>query len=1006
MSSSAATKLPPAPRISARVVKKIHETIDVSPVTIVVGPTGCGKSTQVPSALLLRYRDGPILCTQPRRLAVVAVATRVAQELGVTLGGADVGYHVGQSNHSLTSTKLIFTTAGILLENLRADGVAALIKYKVIIIDECHERSQESDLVLALLRSMLLTNPNKGIRIVLMSATFDHARYQRYFAHVPGCDRIQTITLETASSFDDFHERVETFYLDDIIAMLPPSVTLTKLRITMKMDPNADLAGDDNGKTLSPGLLILIRELILNRHRKEPTDGVFVIFAPTYRHLEQIYELLRYQTSAVTNWRIGVLHSSVDIEYCLRSMRSDFSDDGAGGVPHRKILLASAIADSSVTIPGVTCVVDLCRSLEVRWNTQTKMHIARTVWASHSICDQRRGRTGRTCPGKVYRLVPKGFYVSNLPSWEISQLSLSSCRDEVLKILCAASVRDPSELFEQCLDPPTTSVIQDAMLYLKSIGACVNSKKRLIPTRSGTLMAMLPFHVEDSKIILDGGRLGLMHETLVLRAISSHKPAPIAHQFGDNARNEANAMQFYSKFQVGDPTSLGVANLSAFLYWDALWNGSRTKATLEQFAHATGARSFIQESFVKFLNGQSDSRKACCDVWRWTPQLEEQHLKFCESNDINPTSVRAIADLVESTWHVFYLSKFEPEWLRCVHPTPVWRRRESWVNKAGNNAMEMISNVYGADKCQDLVQALTSLSNSQIDIASHHATNFVIKKVATPQAQALNNPVACVHFLLGNCTYGNHCRHSHSPFALPPKCRYFQSGRCVKGADCVYSHEDDKPLRNAIAGIDNNSLGALIPSLPNLSMFDGTVKWFSDSRRKLLLLGEGNFEFTRSLMKLGLNPAFASDLETDLYEIGSTEVFSVDASRIHLNDDIWELVASGRIESFAWNFPFTGIEENVGIHESLILGTFYSLNELLLTRTRGVKQFRLAFTLQGDQFSRWMVMRSAVRSGWQLESWGPFHASDYPGYNPRRVNGDVFPESSSRFYVFTNNVSD
>lgn len=211
---------------------------------------------------------------------------------------------------------------------------------------------------------------------------------------------------------------------------------------------------------------------------------------------------------------------------------------------------------------------------------------------------------------------------------------------------------------------------------------------------------------------------------------------------------------------------------------------------------------------------------------------------------------------------------------------------------------------------------------------------------------------------------------------------------------------------NIIAGIDIDSLGALIPLLPDLTLHHGTVKWFSDSRRKLLLLGEGNFEFTRSLTKLGLNPAFASDLETDLYEIGSTEIFSVDAARIHLNDDILELVANGRIENFAWNFPFTGIEENVGIHESLILGTFYSVNELLFNRCRGVEQFRLAFTLQGDQFSRWMVMRSAVRTGWQLETWGPFHASDYPGYKPRRVNGDVFPESSSRFYVFTNKLSD
>ena len=325
---------PPHPSISDRVLKRIYETIAVSPVTIVVGPTGCGKSTQVPSALLVPYRDGPIVCTQPRRLAVVSVATRVAKERGVVLGGEDVGYHVGQSNHSISCTKLVFTTAGILLEELRAEGVSALTKYKVVVIDECHERSPESDLVVALVKSMLIANPNKGIRIVLMSATFDHARYQSYFRDVPGCDRIETITLETAASFDSFHERVETFYLEDIIPKLAPSMALVAHVFTMKQDPNLDLAGSDNGRTLTGGLLHLILDLIVHCHEKEPLDGVFVIFAPTYRHLEQIYEILRYE-SPVDNWKVGVLHSSVDMDYCLRSMTPD-TEEGAG-VARRKI---------------------------------------------------------------------------------------------------------------------------------------------------------------------------------------------------------------------------------------------------------------------------------------------------------------------------------------------------------------------------------------------------------------------------------------------------------------------------------------------------------------------------------------------------------------------------------------------------------------------------------------------------------------------------------------------
>ena len=212
-----------------------------------------------------------------------------------------------------------------------------------------------------------------------------------------------------------------------------------------------------------------------------------------------------------------------------------------------------------------------------------------------------------------------------------------------------------------------------------------------------------------------------------------------------------------------------------------------------------------------------------------------------------------------------------------------------------------------------------------------------------------------------------------------------------------------------MTGMDNDFLAAGIPLLPDFSLDGGSLQWFSDHRRKLLLLGEGSFEFTRSLTKLRLNPAYASTLEDDvgdLYEIATTDVLSVDASRVHQNEEVRALVSSGLLEHFSWNFPFTGIEENIDVHESLILGTFQSLTLLLMENVGRVAQFRLAFALQGDQFSRWMVMRSAIRTGWHLERWGPFQSSDYPGYQPRRANGDTFPEASSRFYVFTRDLAD
>ena len=130
--------------------------------------------------------------------------------------GVSVGYRIGNHNHSTHKTKLLFITAGILLEEMRNNGVEALSKFSCVILDECHERSPESDLVLALVKRFMKQHPKLQIRLVLMSATFHHKRYTSYFKNVPGCDIINTINLESAESFAAHHAQVRTFYLNNL----------------------------------------------------------------------------------------------------------------------------------------------------------------------------------------------------------------------------------------------------------------------------------------------------------------------------------------------------------------------------------------------------------------------------------------------------------------------------------------------------------------------------------------------------------------------------------------------------------------------------------------------------------------------------------------------------------------------------------------------------------------------------------------------------------------------
>ena len=182
-----------------------------------------GKSSLVPQALL-KGIGGPILCTQPRRLAVVAVASYVSKQRNAVLG-EEVGYHVGQERCASDQTQLLFVTAGVLLEELKARSVEALARYKVVIVDECHERSCESDLIITIIREFL-SHARENIKLVLMSATFNHQKYKSFFAGINGCEFIDTINLQTANQIDSTHRRVDVHYLEDVKDVLSRTTSI------------------------------------------------------------------------------------------------------------------------------------------------------------------------------------------------------------------------------------------------------------------------------------------------------------------------------------------------------------------------------------------------------------------------------------------------------------------------------------------------------------------------------------------------------------------------------------------------------------------------------------------------------------------------------------------------------------------------------------------------------------------------------------------------------------
>jgi Domain of unknown function (DUF2431) len=233
-------------------------------------------------------------------------------------------------------------------------------------------------------------------------------------------------------------------------------------------------------------------------------------------------------------------------------------------------------------------------------------------------------------------------------------------------------------------------------------------------------------------------------------------------------------------------------------------------------------------------------------------------------------------------------------------------------------------------------------------------------------------------------------------------CKFFATmDGCKRGDKCIFAHET--------AGGDRQEqdekvdpLRSIAPCIESLSLPADIFDWFEKRHRELLLLGDGNFDFTRSLSALGVAPRYATDVHAAKKKIGITDIFGLDATRAHTTNILVDLVRNAKVTSVLWNFPFTDDEADDS-NESLMLGTMHSLLEAFrqaACTSRSPLELTFAVVLQGDQFSRWNMSKSALRTGWRLHAWGEFDLSAFPGYKPRRANGEAFIAGSPRLYEF------
>ncbi|XP_015892017.2 DExH-box ATP-dependent RNA helicase DExH8 [Ziziphus jujuba] len=974
-SSSDSTSFPfspsnlPVTPMRSKIVEKITE----NRVTLIVGDAGCGKSSQVPQ-FLLEENLKPILCTQPRRFAVVAVAKTVAKARNCELG-EEVGYHIGHSKNSSARSNIVFKTAGVLLEEMRDKGLNAL-NYKVIILDEVHERSIESDLVLVCVKQFLMKN--NDLRVVLMSATADIARYRDYFKDLGRGERVEVLAIPSTNMRTIFERKV--FYLEQITEIL--GLSSQSLSLKYFSAPN-----------IKPEVHELIYDLVLHIHENETDiEKSILVFLPTYYSLEQQWHLLQPLSSY---FKVHILHSSVDTEEALMAMRICKS--------HRKVILATNIAESSVTIPKVAFVIDTCRSLQVFWDNNRKKESAELVWVSKSQAEQRRGRTGRTCDGQIYRLVTRSFY-SSLEDYECPSVLKLSLRQQVLQSCCAESkaINDPKVLFQRALDPPDPEIVQDALDLLVRMQALERtSRGRYEPTFYGRLLASFPLSFDASVLILKFGNIGMMHEGILIGVLMDTQPLPILRPFGDDQLWSEYTGHYFS----GDNNDTGLngrkeisymANLCAFQFWQRVFKDKHRVERLKQLL-------------------MFDEMKATKSL---LPKIEEE---WCSFHKLVQSSLNRVSEIYEDILNSIH--RFRPTFLGTSDGLPSYYDPYEFEHTCILNCQQngdtdalteddaQLDLSHEAKKC--LAIPFVTANNFQNNAVAKNFASIVKEiKAECTEVVAGNQHIGydslvnheaplCVYFLNGSCNRGSECVFSHSLQSKRPTCKYFLSLQgCRNGQSCVFSHD----------GGAHRSASSFNPTL--CLQEEGNAKTASllqlfptSSYERILLLDDIDLHFTSNFARhfdpakiicttcLSETSIFDSSLEDVTILWGLYNPYQAIISKLGANRIPWRC-----IKCVLWFPNFESYGENLDRQRILLQSFFEYMAIRILADALNVVQVIL--TMNNLRFSQLEVEKLGRDSFFFLKKSFPFDERSF-GQLPDKVpNKKPMVVSRPFSYVF------
>jgi ATP-dependent helicase HrpA len=478
---------PPELPISAR-ADEIIAAIRGHQVLVLAGETGSGKTTQIPKMCLVagRGETGRIACTQPRRVAATSVARRVAEELNVPFG-REVGCKIRFADQTSDDTVIKFMTDGMLLAELQADP--ELRAYDTIIVDEAHERSLNIDFILGHLRRLRLRRPE--LKIVITSATIDTEAFAKAFDGAP---------------------------IIEVSGRVYP--------VEVIWSPLEEMKGDESEYTY----LDAAKEAV-GRILDESVAGDILVFLPTERDIRELRDLLEGGQVKIKNQ-----NSKIEVVPLFGRLTNAEQQRVFAPTSARKVVVATNIAETSLTIPGIRFVIDTGLARVSRYAPQSRTRRLPVEPVAQSSADQRKGRCGRVSDGVCIRLYSEQDF-NDRPRFTQPEIQRSNLADVILRMK-AFGLGD-IEAFP-FLNAPPAKGIRAGYALLEELGAIVRSGTGL-PTRAteyeltdlGRELAHLPVDPTVGRMVLQARTEKALREVLIIAAalsIQDPRERPIDQQ--------------------------------------------------------------------------------------------------------------------------------------------------------------------------------------------------------------------------------------------------------------------------------------------------------------------------------------------------------------------------------------------------------------------------------------------------------------------------------------------